>query len=811
MRFVYPLTCMIFLYPFLSFGQVTYRLVSPDSKAVGMHTLFNLVPASHVSDSMPAERVLHVYYDQNKVVSFRASFSSYNNRTALSALDSIVFDSVMYDSILTSPSIMTRRKEYKITLVNTSEMMIEFPIEDIETGNISAQDSTGNKKDSIEVKRPKKAIPFSVHGSVKLVAQVSDNKYLYQGIPQNYLRTFVNTEINCFGLPFTAGYMYTTESNSGINQLNNYRISFQYDKFYEGINQRLSEKIKADGKVNLPAKAGIDINEISPELISLNKQVNADEFKLRYEKNRQILELGEKDSLFRQSHKYKKALKQQELNDKKTSRLKELTLLKEKYLKEDRLADINVNTRQKKISSPGEFRRAAKKYKLVSPFQSVFLSVKRLDIGTFDPQYSTLTLNGINITGLNIEVNPGYFYAAATWGKVTAGFDNPLSFFKTPAQRSISAMRAGIGRKERFLIAVSLLRGKDESGNAIKDSFFDYYLPSDNYVTGLDATYRFGKNGEVGVEYARSQNNYQTLNTPGASTIKELATNSKDKYAGAWNAYTRFTLNEGNTRIKLSSRLIDPFFYSFGTPYLRKDNFRVELKGEQLFWKKQLTTGLTLRSDRDNLYNTKAGTSRVYSTVFNVQLRIKKLPYFIITYSPNYQFFYNSSIKRSISTRSVFYNIISGYTHQTKKTTSNITLGYCNQFNVSSEAEWQSYNAKQFSAFLTVASRRSGLSVNSGITYVLPENKSDTAEVLVISSTVSRPLFKNRINASAGLAYHKDFEIQQRIIADVSASFTLPWRLICQLTLEKHFIQAYRPDISGKDAFTARLSIIKTF
>ena len=801
---------MLVLYSLTSIGQVAHKLLPPRAKAGRMHALFTIVADSVPHEAINSERVLHLYYDNNKVASFHAVLHSDSISTTLSSLDSLVFDSVMYDSILAHP-LLTKRKEYRLTMVDASHLAIDFPIEGVLAGNVSVSDTVSTKKDSTGIGFAKKIPPFSIHGSVKLVAQASNNKYLYQGLPQNYLRTYVNTEIDCFGLPFSAGYMYTTESNSGINQLNNYRISFQYDKFYEGISQRLSEKIKTDGKINLPAKAGVDINEITPELLSLNKQVSTDEFKLRYEKNRQIIQLGEKDSLFRESHKYKKAIRQQELNDKKLTRLKELTILKEKFLNEDRLADINVSARQKKLSSPRAFRRAAKKYKLVSPVQSLFLSVKRLDIGTFDPQYSTLTLNGINLTGFNIEVNPGYFYAAAAWGKVIAGFDNPLSFFKTPAQRSISAIRTGIGRKERLLVSVSLLKGKDESGNAIKDSFFDYYLPSDNYVTGLDATYRFAGNGEVSVEYARSQNNYQSLNTSQISTIKELATSKQDKYAGAWNAYTRFTLNGGNTRIKLSSRLIDPFFYSFGTPYLRKDNFRVELKGEQLFWKKQLTTALTLRSDRDNLYGTKAGTSRVYSTVFNVQLRIKKLPYLIVTYSPNYQFFYNSAIKRSVSTRSVFYNIISGYTHQTKKTTSNITLGYCNQFNVSSEAEWQSYNARQFSAFLTVASRRSGLSVNSGVTYVLPENKSDTAEILVVSSTVSRPLFKNRINASAGLAYHKDFDIQERVIADASASFTLPWRLVCQLTIEKHFIHSYRPDLPAKDALTARLSIIKTF
>lgn len=803
---------MLFLYPLTTVGQIAHKLLPSKAKAGRMHALFSISSNADAGSTDSSERVIHLYFNENKIASYHAMLRSDSTGIKLTQLDSVVFDSVMYDSILSNVAQLSQRKEYRLTLVNAGYIGIEFPIEDVMEGTVSVIAADSAKTDSSLVKSlAKKLPPVSVHGSVKVMAQVSDNKYLYQGIPQNYLRTFVNTDINCFGLPFSAGYMYTTESNSGINQLNNYRISFQYDKFYEGISQRLAEKIKTDGKINLPAKSGVNLDEVNPEMLKLNKQISTDEFKMRYEKNRHILELGERDSLFRETHKYKKALKQQELNDQKLARLKELNMLKEKFLKEDRLSDININARQKKISSPRAFRKEVRKHKLVNPAQSLFLSVRKLDIGTFDPQYSALTLNGINLTGFNIEINPGYFYAAATWGKVLAAFDNPLSFVKNPAQRSISAFRAGIGRKEKLLISVSLLRGKDETGNAVKDSFFDYYLPSDNYVTGVDATYRFSEHGEINIEYARSQNNYQHLNSTQLGTIRELATNKQDKYAGAWNAYTRFAFNGGNTRVKLSSRLIDPFYYSFGTPYLRKDNFRVELKGEQLFWKRQLSTSLTLRSDRDNLYGTKAGTSSIYSTVFNVQLRIRKLPFIIFTYSPNYQFFYNSTIKRKISTRSIFYNVVSGYTHQTKKTTSNVTLGYCNQFNISSEAEWQSYNAKQFSASLTVASRRSGLALNGNLIYVLPENRSDTAEILVLSSSISRPLFKNKINASAGLAFHKDYDIQERVIADVSASFTWLWGLVFQASVERHFIHAYRPDLPGKDTFTVRLSIIKNF
>ncbi len=810
MRPLYPLTCMLFLYPFITIGQVAHKLLPPAAKPGGMHVLFNVVPASTVKDSTYAERVLHLYYNNNKVVSFHARFFSNSTGTNLLRLDSVVFDSVMYDSIRSSPVLMAEQKAYKLTLVNAPDIAFEFPIEYMLAGNRTSADTAVTKKDSSE-KAIKKRPLFSIHGSVKMMAQVSDNKYLYQGMPQNYLRTYVNTEIECLGLPFSAGYFYTTENNSGINQLNNYRISFQYDKFYDGLNQRLNERIKADGKINLPAKAGIDLDKINPELLSLDKQLKSEDFKLRYAKNKQLIDLGEKDSVFRQSRKYKRVLKQQELNDEKINRFKELTLLKERFFKEEQLADININAKQKKIKSPGEFRRAVKRYKLVNPAQSIFLSVRKLDIGTFDPQYSILVLNGINLTGFNIEINPGYFYAAASWGKVLAGFDNPLSFFREPAQRSISAVKVGIGRKEKLLVSVSLLKGKDESSNIIKDSFSDYYLPSDNYVTGFDATYRFSANGEANVEYARSQNNYQYLRNSELGSIKNLAINKQDQYAGAWNAYTKFTLNDGTTRIKLSSRLIDPFYYSFGTPYLRRDNFRIELKGDQLFWKKQLTTGLTLRSDRDNLYATKAGTSRVYSTLFNVQLRIKKLPYLMVTYSPNYQFFYNAATRQNITTRSVFYNVVTGYTHQSKKNVTNITLGYCNQFNVSSEAEWQSYNARQFSAFFNLANRRSELSVSSGVTYVLPENKSDTAELLVISANVTKPLFKKRVTVGTGLAYHKDFNVQQRVIADASASFRLVFGLVCQLNIERHFIKAYKADVPGKDTFTARLSIIKNF
>jgi hypothetical protein len=795
-------------------AQARFRLAGISAPGNGFKTtLFSLQPLQADSLADSTSRVVHVYAEGERVVSYKVGFT----RDSL-GLHAAITDSVVHNVLVLQQLQSSDTLQYKSVLINTSDLNLEFPIEDLyvhtnvkSKAKAAAAGAMKSLVDSSQFSIPKKK-PVTVHGSIRAIGQASDNQYSTQGIPQNYVRTYVNADVDLFGIPFSTGYNYTTESNSGANKINNFRFSFQYEQFHRNLKTRMEQRLQTDKQDKIKRVTKIDIGNLNKEFGKLQNELSAKDYKRLIDKNIKVLELGERDTSFKKSYRYKKAHKQNLDHQAKLDRLKEIEKLKTDYLKYSQVADYDTRMKELNLSRPKDFRRGAKRFGLIKPGQSIFLSVKKLDLGTFDPDYTTLVLSGVSLTGVNIEMNPGNLYGAFTWGKAVANFDNPLAFSSLAGGRTIMAGRLGVGQKEKLLVAMSLLKGTDDAGNMVKDSNYNYYLPNYNYVIGADVKYKINEQAEVGVEYAKSQNREigkETRNTE--EQIGNLVNPEQGKYSSAWYAYTKFNINDNRTRIKASTRIVDPFYYSFGTPYLRRDNFRIELKGEQLFWKNQITTGITYRRDRDNLYGLKQGTSVNNTYIFNAQIRIKKYPYLILTYSPNYQSFYNSALQKQIKSTVKLYNAVLGYTHQNKKVVANSTFSYTKQYNESNQAEWPAFDVSQYAFYENVMLRQINLTLSSGVTYALPKHQGDTGRVFTANVQCTKGLFKNKISVLGGYKYQKDFTLEERNIAEAGTSFSLGWGINCQITAEKHFIKSYTTLNPATQMMLGRITLIKTF
>lgn len=801
------LTILVLLSQSIAYSQVSYRF-NRDHSSGRDSLLFRITCASGCIRDTTSDRVVHYVAGQDKIVSFLLRIAADSNTVSYRIYDSLVHHRELCDSILKHSY---RPLQSRLILVNAGDVYADFPYEDV----LLLEDKERPAQDSVKIEDPagRKSLPagFSLHGYVRVNAQLSDNKYLYQQTPASFIRTEVGTDINLFGVPFSSGYYHTTENN-GMHPINNFRISFLYDKFDANVREQVLNRIKDDRGRNLDLRSGVNIDEVNREMIKLSKEVETGDFKRRYQRNLSLINAAEKDTVLKTSNKYKKAIKQKEFSDKKLGRLKLLQGLHDKYSREVKLAGIQTGTDERKLADPGNLRMSARKYKLLNPFQSLFLSVRRFDLGTFDPRHSTLMLNGINLTGVNVEVNPGYFYGALAWGRVATDHSFLLSVFTRPASGEVLAWRAGAGRKDRFLLSVSMLKGRVENGSPVMNTSGEASATYTNHVIGAEAVYKFSRTGETGIEYARSRNYapYQEYNMYIGS--RDAIKGDQSQYSSAWNAYARFSMNQGNTSFRTSVKVVDPFFYSMGTPFLRKDNARIEVKGEQFFLKRTISAGLTWRSDRDNLYNLKQGTSKVYSTMLSLQFRFKKAPYLILTYAPNFQYFFNSVLERNVFSRAIFYNALTGYLYQNKSVLINSSLSYSNQSNYTNQEEWIAYEVKQFSWMENILFKAHSFSLSAGVTYVMPKEIRDTGEVLMTLVNVSGPLFKKRISYLVGMRYQKDFSIQERLIAESSVSFMMPFRITAQAGIEKHFIYNFhQPAQRRENMILGRLSLLKLF
>ncbi|MES2779264.1 MAG: hypothetical protein V4651_05135, partial [Bacteroidota bacterium] len=490
-----------------SCAQQPYKFEPPSAFDKTSNRLFHFKAPASFQGIDSSVKVLHVSIASKNVISYKIAVVQDSSQSFMNVLDSIIHDSAVYTSALSSDTVITNN-DFKIVVVNSDNLNVQVPVENIfqtRPRNKLLVLNMNNPALGIPLDSLKKKKPVTFNGSIQVIGQLAEDKLPYQGVPQNYIRTYTQFNADVLGIPFSTGYYNTSEGNQGLNKINNFRLSFNYPKFYANVRKKLDKKIEL-GKMNqLKSMTSLDINALNAEYTKLRNELMSKDYEKKLLRNQQVLEYAKVDTSFKRSYKYKKAMARHELNIGKWDKLKGLERLKEEYLKYSKLADIDARMATFNLNKPKDFRKAAKRYKITQPGQDIFLSLRKLDFGTFDPDYTTLVLSGVSLTGVNVEINPGKVYGAFTWGKAVANFDNPLNLKAIAGGRNIISGRVGFGNKDNLLIAVSILKGTDDSGNSVKDSFYDYYLPNSNYVLGIDAKYKISSSAEVGAEYARSE------------------------------------------------------------------------------------------------------------------------------------------------------------------------------------------------------------------------------------------------------------------------------------------------------------------
>jgi len=791
--------------------------ITTDTAASGLsNSLYGIVSfkVNKVSDDTLI-RVINILKKDKQIAAFKVGIISKEN-THYFIIDKQIKDSLFASCLLNNSINKFLYNGCQIFLVRSENINAVIPIEDmIFMPDKSITDSLSKAANLIK-KLPKDSLfkkikPVTIKGNIITAGQLSDNKYVGQTIPENYIRTYVNAEVSLFGALFNVGYNYTTESNNGLNQINTFRLSFNYEQFYQNLKSNVERKINAEKEEQIKQLTKFDIDDINKEYGKLRSKLSSPEFLKQVEKNKRILEQNESDSLFKLTSRYKKALKQSEAYNKMQERLAKIDSLKEVFLSNERIANLSSGIKNFRSSTQSGFKKAMKSLGLSQPGYSLLLDIKKFDIGTFDPNYTTLVLSGVSLNGINAEINHGILYGAFTWGNSVANFSNPFAI-DLSGGRTIMASRIGLGRTEKLLVAFSILKGIDGKNNVVLDSNYTFYSPQYNYVTGVDIKYKFNRIVDFNFEYAKSENQEiakETRNNP--EVYSGLLNVNNNKYSSAWNGVLNVNLDESHTKFHFLMRSVDPYYYSFGTPYLRRDNLRIEAKGEQSFWKKQITSSVSFRRDEDNLYNLKEATTKNNSVIFNLQLRIKKYPFLIITYTPNYQSTFNTATKQFVNSNVKVYNVILGYVVNKKKTVNTTTISYTKQYNEINISGYSLFHTDQYALTENILIKSLDMNLTSSLNYTIPLMVSDTGKIIVANVIASKSILKKKINISGGYSYQKDFTIMESNILQAGTSFSMGWGINCTIKIERHFIKNYRLDGQNQDMNIGRITLIKSF
>lgn len=307
---------------------------------------------------------------------------------------------------------------------------------------------------------------------------------------------------------------------------------------------------------------------------------------------------------------------------------------KDKILEEGKKELSKLTEKQKdKLESDAKSKVLGK----MNPVLKFISSFKTLGIGTTYPSYTPFTMQGVPISGINVEFNPGWFYIAATAQKNQKPIDN-VSF-----RRDLYSGRIGYGQMDKSHFYITGLYANDKAGSILVDSTNQLLTPNSNYLFGIQGKLNLFRDKlsfeaeAVGSMLTRDNRDADLENKSIPSFVKNMfhpKISSQIDYS--YSIKSIFDNQKSNTKVTASLKMVGPGFVTLGNPTLRGDKMEIETKISQKFINKQVSVTASFKWFRDNLISSKRYTTNTTIPNLTVNLNFKGYPYVMLAYIPNF-------------------------------------------------------------------------------------------------------------------------------------------------------------------------------
>lgn len=342
---------------------------------------------------------------------------------------------------------------------------------------------------------------------------------------------------------------------------------------------------------------------------------------------------------------------------------------------------------------------------LVTGAEKLALAFPTLSIGTAYPSYAPTTIDGITVTGVDLELAPAWAFASATVGNVrdprsATGRDAVFGFADSLAfTRRLYAARLGVGRPaaSHLILTGALIRDDPDSLGPVPLGVGARPLatPARNVLAGASTQLRlFQRRVTVraqatGSAYTRDQDAlaFDADGVPVAEGLVDAAdlnlSSSLDFAAEGAVAY-----RDARTQTKVEARMkyVGPGYVSLGAPGLRNDRFGVDVEGERAFWRRQLALGLRLRTERTNLADLEPYTTRSRSLTLRLRLNVRGWPSLRLQVQPtrrrsevNEDVDVGRALGQGYAYTTTQWSVASGYTRRLGRVVSTTTVQLADQ------------------------------------------------------------------------------------------------------------------------------------
>lgn len=451
----------------------------------------------------------------------------------------------------------------------------------------------------------------------------------------------------------------------------------------------------------------------------------------------------------------------------------------------------NINDIEQKIRKINEIEQRLKNEKELlsnqtnkNDYTSFLSGFRRLEVGFFNPDFSTYLISGVPVKGAYSEwYKKNTFLAIATGvsqvnnlirnntlSDVLKNQQNPFNFFDfgfNTTNNKLMSVKTGKGEKSNSHIYAGILWAnsapifKPETNN----------LAQTNIVLELDGRIKLSNSQFFDIIIGKSY-----LFDKGSSIY---LFSSEQLNISSYATQVSYKLDLKKTRFELSSRYIMPHFKSFGVGFMRPDNYRIEAKLKHTF-NKHIRAGIIYRYERDNLDNLFEHTN--HFTRFGGELVLKPLKRLVLSnsYLPLNYLIFDREKNIVFRNENNMYSSTITYNHNVfKKSIHTLTLSY-NNLKITSDSLNLQYENLVFVSDLVLNKNVENIFSSTGIF----SNSIDTLASNVL-------LLKNEIKYTA----------KNKFIVAIAGKYSISEyknELGYKLSLSKPFIKYLTIELSGE-------------
>ena len=459
--------------------------------------------------------------------------------------------------------------------------------------------------------------------------------------------------------------------------------------------------------------------------------------------------------------------------------------------------------------NPQEFLKQEVKSKIAR----ILSWFSKLGIGTSYPRYSPLSLNGVAVTGVNVEFSPGIVYLAVAAGRTHKAISGSNAMKSTYA-RNLLATRLGLGKKRSTHLHFTFIHAWDKEKSLANDT--TGVAPQENFLVGTDMNlflfkHRFNLQGELVASMLTRDVNSAEIEKKDLEKVPSWLVDFVEPKISSSLDYAYFvksSLHLSNTQLSGAVKMIGPGFYSLGVPYLRNDELTYEARIKQSLWKRNVAVGSYFRRSRDNLIPWKRTTTISSAYGINLSLRFRKLPYLQLNYAPYFQ---NNDIdieNLKIDNKTSLFSAATGYNHRFGDMNSSTNFFFSTQ-NCRTKSGVSDYSTQTYS-FNESLNFRFPLTLAGSVSLSNADYSRETSRIISFDFNGSYRAFKkwrNRI----GLRLSKQEGNNNKTGFYLTSSIPV-WKMgDLNLQAEQNFFRDNVESVKDYDEFVLRVTFSKTW